>query len=132
MAGPRDATTRVSGLRELIVACDAADKATKKLVRDELRKAAEPVRDSARLKLTKGVARSPSIARTAAGYRVIVRRTGIVSVEQKLRKTTGKRPDFGALQMREALVPALEENRDDVNREMDDAVERIVERFDHL
>lgn len=132
MARPQAATTRVEGLREFIRACDAADKETKRLVRDELRKTAEPVRDDARLKLTRGVARSPSIARTAAGYRIVVRRTGIISVEQKLRKTTGKRPDFGALQMRDALIPALEENRDDVNRKMDEAVERIVERFDHL
>ena len=47
--------------------------------------------------------------RSARGFRVKVRARG-VSVEQRLGRVTGKRPDYGALQMTRALLPALGEN----------------------
>lgn len=123
---PQVETLRVSGLREFIVAADAAGGKTKYAVREALRDASKPVLVSARQRLTGGVARSPSLARTAAGLRIVVRRTGVVSVEQSLRKTTGKRPDFGALQMRRALIPALQANESEVVGQMEGAMERIV------
>jgi hypothetical protein len=49
-------------------------------------------------------------ARSAAGFDTRVRvnssSLALVSVGQSKRKTTGKRPDYGALQITEALLPA--------------------------
>ena len=49
-------------------------------------------------------------ARSAAGFDTRVRvnssSMALVSVGQSLRKTTGQRPDFGALQVTAALLPA--------------------------
>src|SRR4051812_31611934 len=49
-------------------------------------------------------------AASAAGFDTRVRvnssSLGLVTVGQKLRKTTGRRPDFGALQVTSALLPA--------------------------
>lgn len=111
-------------MREFLRAADAAGKETKKLVRDEIRKIAEPVLADARAKL------SDYDARSAARLGISVRRTGVVSVEQRMRKTTGLRPDFGALQMSRALIPALDENTDRVEREFGEAVDRIADHFE--
>lgn len=116
-------TVRVEGLRELIRAADNAGKETKKLVRGELRKAAEPVRDEARRLF------APVDAKSASRYGISVRRSGIVSVEQRLRKTTGLHPEFGALQMRTALEPALDSKADEVGERMEAAVDRIGDGF---
>lgn len=120
----------MSGLRELLAVTDRAGKELKKFTRDEIRKTAVPVRDDARRKLTGGAARSPSIARTAAGYSIYVRKTGIVSVEQRLRKTTGLHPEFGPYQMQHALIPALQEEAPEVKRLFEQAINAIAERFE--
>lgn len=117
-------TVKVSGLRQFITATDHADRATKKLVRDELRKAAEPVRAEAERLFSRF---SPESAST---YGISVRRVGTVTVEQRRRKTTGDRPDWGALQMREALLPALETEQDEVVSRLEAAVDRIADRFE--
>lgn len=113
-------TIRVKGLRQLLRATDQADKNTKKLVRDELRKAAEPVRAEAMLRFAQYDPKS------AARYGISVRRVGTVAVEQRLRRTTGQHPEFGRLQMRKALVPALEHNTERVVGEIDNALERLT------
>ena len=113
-------TIRVKGLRQLLRATDQADKNTKKLVRDELRKAAEPVRAEAMLRF------APYDPKSAARYGISVRRVGTVAVEQRLRRTTGLHPEFGRLQMRKALVPALEHNTERVVAEIDNALERLT------
>lgn len=68
-------------------------------------------------------------ARSASKYGVSVRRTGIVAVEQRLRRVTGKRGDYGALQMRRALIPAGEMEVDTAAEMMAEAVERIAEKL---
>jgi hypothetical protein len=83
-------TIHVRGLREFVLAADAAGKETKKLVRDRLREVAEPVLADARSKLSRYDARS------ASRLGVSVRRAGTVTVEQRLRRTTGAHPQFGA------------------------------------
>lgn len=116
-------TVRVEGLAQLLRATDAAGKETKKLVRDELRKAAVPVRDEAARKFEEF---SP---RSASRYGISVRKVGTVSVEQRLRRTTGARPDFGSLQMRKALVPALDDKSDEVLDALDEALDRLADRW---
>ncbi len=117
-------TLRITGLKELIAVSDAAGKKTKKDVRDRLRKVAQPVLADAREKLHEY---SP---KSAARLGISVRRTGIVSVEQRLKKTTGRRPDFGPLQMRKALIPALEENTVRIEMEFEKALDDIADRFE--
>lgn len=92
-------------------------------MRDELRKTAEPVRDAAQRKFQEY---NP---RVASRYRIVVRRTGIISVEQPDRRTTGLRRDFGQLQMSRALIPGLVENTDRVISEIDKALGRIAENW---
>lgn len=58
-----------------------------------------------------------------------MRRTGVVSVEQRRRRTTGRRPDFGAYQMRRG-VAALEDNAADIQRELEHAVDEVLDIFE--
>jgi hypothetical protein len=99
-----------------------SDKASRRAVRDELRQAGEAVRIGASFRF------ASTDRRTAAGYRIRVRQRG-VAVEQSLRKTTGKHPEYGALQMRRALLPSLYANEDRTVREMEEALDRICDRF---
>jgi hypothetical protein len=114
----------VTGVRELVRAADAAGKETKKIVRDRLRKMAEPVLQESRARL------SLYDARSASRLGVSVRRSGTVSVEQRLRRTTGAHPQFGSLQMTEALIPALDSNSEEIMRGFEDAVDDIVKVFE--
>lgn len=114
---------RVDGLREFISAADAAGKETKKAVRKALREVGGIVKNDARARF------ASTDARTAGRFGVSVRKTGMVSVEQRLRKTTGKHPDFGALQMRRALVPALEAKRGEVEKGLEEAVDRLINQY---
>lgn len=118
-----DETIVVTGLRELLAEIDKTDRKTKRLLRDDLRAAAEPVRDQAQSEF---MSISPHSARN---YRTTVRKTGVVSVEQRLRKTTRKRPDFGVLQMRKALLPSLRTQAPKVVRSLEAATERILEKL---
>lgn len=109
-------SVKVQGLRELRREFKRIDKDADKEVRDGLREAAQPVREEAANIFARYDARS------AAGYRVSVRQRG-VAVEQSRRRTTGQHPEFGALQMRRALIPALERREDKVV----EGVERVMD-----
>lgn len=118
-------SVKVKGYREFLRACDRADKQTKREVRKTFREVGDIVRDDARERF------SGLSERTAAGFRTVVRQRG-VSVEQKLRKTTGLRPDWGAIQMRKALLPALNSKERQVVREFEQAMDRVADHFDDI
>ena len=88
-------------------------------LREGLKKAAEPVRQEAAALFQRYDARS------AAGYRVAVRARG-VSVEQSRRRTTGQHPEFGALQMRRALLPALASREEQVLRGVENVLDDLA------
>lgn len=115
-------TIRVSGYREFLRACDRSGKATKKEVRGAFREVGEGVRVDAARRI------APVDARTAAGYKVRVRQRG-VAVEQSIRKTTGAHKKYGALQMRRALLPALEDNERFADRQMEQAIDKVAAIF---
>jgi hypothetical protein len=116
-------TLRVRGYREFLRAANKAGPDTKKEVRSAFREVGEAIRAEA-------VARFSSVdARSAVGYRVAVRQRG-VAVEQRRRKTTGLRPDYGALQMRRALLPALRANEAETERRMERAIDRVADHFE--
>ena len=94
------------------------DKELAKELRGELKEVGQIVQKEA-ASLFSGVD-----TRSAAGYKVRVRARG-VAVEQSLRRTTGQHPDYGAKQMREALLPALESKENAV-------VERLEDMLDSL
>lgn len=119
-----DETLVVKGLRDFLRACDRAGKESKKEVRGAFRKVGDIVKVDAAERFLGYDARS------AAGFRTVVRQRG-VSVEQTLRKTTGLRPDFGALQMSKALLPALNEKEDAVEQAMEHAIDIVSDHFDN-
>lgn len=119
-----EGTVTTKGLRELIRAADAAGKETKKAVRDRLRQVATVVKAEAASRF------APTDAHAAGGFGVSVRRTGLVTVEQRQRRTTGQHPNFGGLQMRRALLPALDAKSSEVERSMEQAVDDIADIFE--
>ena len=108
----------VNGLAEMQRAFRKLDKGITKEIRGELREAGDIVRDDARPRFA-GIS-----AKSAAGFRTVVRQRG-VAVEQRHGRTTGKRPDFGALQLRRALVPALDAKEGEVVDQLDGMLGRL-------
>lgn len=104
-------TLRVHGLRELQRDLGKADKSLKREVNKRLRGIGQVVSEDARARFGRYDTKS------AMGLRPRVRAGGLVVVEQRRGKTTGKRPDFGALQMRRALLPALASKSGEIERE---------------
>jgi len=120
---PQSSTLPVKGMREFLRASSKAEKETNTEVRAAFREAGDVVKvEAARL-----FGRIDVIS--AAGYRTRVRQTG-VSVEQSLRRVTGKRPDYGSLQMREALLPAVEDKSGEIEDVFDDAIETVADHFE--
>lgn len=113
-------TVRVKGLREFMRATARAEKETKKRIRDKLKEAGDVVREDAALRLRHYDARSAS--------KLVVRpKVRGIFVEQSLRKTTGLRPDWGALQMTRALVPALDAKSGELERRLEKAVDELAD-----
>lgn len=113
-------TLRVKNLRQFQRLMSNADKETKKQLRSIFRETGEAVRSDAQARFT------PVDAGSAAGYRVRVRQRG-VAVEQSRRRTTGKHPQYGALQMRRALVPAVVAKKDETIAAFERAIDKIIE-----
>jgi len=107
---------RVHGLRELQQTFKTLDRRLVGELGTELRRAAEPVAEATRELLSEkfdGVSLS-TITTSRSGLRVFVR--------QGAAKVTGKRRDFGLLQLRYGFWPALEENSDEVVERVEDVL----------
>ncbi len=104
-----DGTLVVKGLRELNRDLGRMNKTAQKELQAALRVVAEPVAVAARSKAERFGPRTAT--KIAAGSS-----RGQAVVRQRARRTTGRRPDFGALQMRTVLVPALDENAENIVR----------------
>ena len=113
------ATIEVKGWKELIKASRELPANSRRELRKAFRESGELVRSDAAARFT------PIDARSAAGYKVRVRQSG-VAVQQSLRKTTGKRPDYGALQMRRALLPALDANEAETMQKLEAALDQAI------
>ena len=92
-----------------------------KELRSELREVGDIVRDDARRRF------ADVDARSAAGYRTVVRQRG-VAVEQRLRRTTGAHPGYGAMQMSQALSPAVDAKQDEVVDRLDGMLDKLAGR----
>jgi hypothetical protein len=110
----RSTTFRVDGLRELLRVTDQLPKEVKRDVRNELRRVAEPVRDSATQLFLSNVSSDARKTR----YGISVRKVGTITVEQRRKGTSGrksaKRPKFTDLVMERSLAPALERNEGEI------------------
>lgn len=115
-------TLRVTGYTTFLRACDRAGRDTKVETRAAFRESGDAVRKEWSLRFA-------SIdPRSAAGYRVSVRQTGVFVV-QSIRKTTGLRPDYGALQERFGLR-VLTDLEPVIERAAEHALDRVADNFD--
>jgi len=114
---------RTSGLVGLIRNADAAGKATSKAVRDLVRTVGNRVTVDAEQRI------APLSMKTAGGFRPIVRRIGTVTVEQRFNKTTGKRPDWGGTQMTHGLLPAVDDQQDATQEDLEAVVAQVTAQF---
>lgn len=110
---------RVHGLRQLGRAFKAADADLNRGLNRELLSVGQIVADDARRRF------NAIDERSAAGFRPRMRGFGRLEVEQRRRRKTGKRPDYGALQMRRALLPARSANTERVVDALDDLLGRM-------
>lgn len=104
-------TVRVEGLNEFRRAVTTAQgkTATAELA-NELKQAAEPVRASAQSKISRF---------RQVGDARVYRRGFRIDVAQSARTVTGRRGDFGALQMRVGFRPALRENEARIEQDVE-------------
>ena len=115
------ATVRVKGLRELERSFRRMEGDLRRDLQREISGAADIVAQEAR-----GIAGGLGLSsRTVGGYRPRVRGSSGF-VEQRRRKTTGKRPDFGVLQMRRVLLPALGRKQAKVVEAIDQMLGRMA------
>jgi len=52
-----------------------------------------------------------------------------VAVRQQNRATTGQRPDFGSLQMREAILPSVERHKEHLKQKLEAALHLAAREF---
>lgn len=96
------------------------EKGSTQTIRAALMQVAEPVAASARQRISAYAgARTNTIRPKATGV-------GTVYVRQNARKRTGKRPDFGSLQMRKGLIPALGQNEERIERGLESALDQLI------
>jgi hypothetical protein len=116
-------TVRVKGLRDLQRDLRKVSKGLSKELREGLLTAGRIVERDASGRLM------PINASSASGLRTYARTRG-VSVEQSRRRTTGQHPEFGALQMRRALLPALESKENEVVSRVEDVLDGLFDRHE--
>lgn len=112
---------KVTGLRETVKAFDNLDKAAKTELKTELRTLAEPVAETARGLASQFAGASVSTIRPRASVRGAF-------VTQGAKKVTGLRPDFGALQMRQVLLPSLAQHSPAIERGVELWLDHIISK----
>lgn len=121
MAEP--AGLRYEGIRELAQALKQIDDGLLHELTADLKNVGEVVREQATSLFDR------IDVKTAAGFETRVRATsrsgGLVTVEQKLRKTTGRRPDYGGLQVR-YMLEAREEKLGEAAQILEDGAHRLL------
>src|SRR5262245_58259522 len=121
---PQQSTLVVKDFQHLMRGLKDMDKDTKRKTRAAFRDVGEATRVDA-IKML-----SPHDPKSAAGFKTRVRQRGI-AVEQSLRKTTGKHPEWGSYQMRHALIPSLDRNADKLIADIDRALAQVVASFNN-
>lgn len=131
---PADSAIRVEGLRDLQRAFSLADRRLKTELRDRLRDAAEPVRaDAENLagERVRNIGGRWSRMRVGVTQRVVYvapRERGVTSRG----RASSRRPNLGGLLMDRAMQPALDQNREEVVREVDDLLLNIGREWERV
>jgi D-aminopeptidase len=112
-------SVKVTGLRELRTALKAMDRDLGREVDQELKGIATAVADEARSRF------SAIDPRSASGFKARLRGFGRVAVEQT-RRSTHTRPDYGAMQMTRALIPAVWAKADDTERALENMITTLA------
>lgn len=112
-------TLRVRGLSQTIRAFSVLEKGVRAEILGELKSIAEPVAREAQDLLSEYQGLSIRTIRPRSSVRGAF-------VTQGAKKVTGRRPDFGALQMREGLIPALEAHEPDLEPKVGEALDRLT------
>lgn len=116
---PRENTLIVKGYSDLIRSFDRSQAQLGFELRNELKEVGELVRVDAAARFKHYNARS------AAGYRTYVTRKA-VNVSQSIKRTTGRNPEYGALQMRKALLPALDAKEGQIMLGFEKVLDKVV------
>lgn len=113
---------RIDGLRELERAFRVLGVEAPRELRREILQIGKPIEADARARLGRVSQRS------AGGIRARVRGGLTLVVEQRKSRVTGRRPDWGAFQMREALIPARAAHADQLVDNVWNALDRLAVR----
>lgn len=125
------ATTAVHGLADLQRALAKAEREVRLGVRKELRQVAEPVRAEAQ-QLAAGTIRNigPAWPRMRVG---VTRNLVYVAPRQRSRTSRTnprvRRPNLAGLLMDQAMQPALDRNQTRVERELEQMLDQVADRF---
>ncbi len=127
-------TLVVTGFKELVASTSYLIPSERAATRDALESVGEIVRIGGARGLVQykesKYNRPQDAVRSASGFKVRVRQRG-VEVEQSLRKTTGMHPEWGKVQMRHGLLPALYGSEAAITAEFDRAMDKVVIAFNH-
>lgn len=110
---------KTKGLKELRRALKGVDADASKELDNQLKEVAEVVASGARQLFT------AIDSRSAAGFKPRLRGFSQVMVTQTRRRKSGQRPDYGSLQMRRALIPALWSNKTNIERRLENMIESV-------
>jgi hypothetical protein len=129
-------TIEVRGIAEVLSALGKVNSESKKVLVAALREAAWPVQSDTKSRLHSV---THKLSTEPAGYQGlsydtigIAVRSGAggfaagVAVTQRKKKVTGRRGDFGALQMERGFIPALEANREETYKGVELAFDTLI------
>lgn len=113
----------VEGLRALVLDLGKMDVEIKRELNRGLVRAGQPIVDDARARLS----RYPHSERSVSGLRARTAGAGVLIVEQRRKRVTGKHPEWGSLQMKEALLPAAYANMEKTADLIEEAIVGLSE-----
>lgn len=129
MAYGTSSAIEVKGLDELVRSFAKVDKALGREVRDAIRDAGEFVRVDAQERAVERIANIRQVGPGGQDWsrmRLGTTAGAIVYIVPRSKRRAGsRRPKFGTLLMRDAMIPALETNRAEIAKEVERAIENI-------
>jgi hypothetical protein len=126
--GASASSTHLKGWSELRRSLRKVSREAAKEVDDELKHVAEPVRDDAERLARDEIT---NIGEKWSAMRIGARARGVYVAPQSRRRGGSPRPNLGILLMKDALIPAVEQNERRIERGVEQALDRLL-RQNHL
>ncbi len=123
---PAAAGIKVKGFTELNRALKNADKETRLGIRKVERQVAEPVRVDAQELAVREISH---IGNQWAAMRIGVTQKLVYVAPKQRRKRGSPRPNLAGLLLKKAMEPALEKNRAEIERAMEEALDAMANNF---